>query len=159
LNQIIAPAQPSSSRPRPGAGTLYSPRVIVGEDDPDIRRLVATALRVDGYTVVEAEDGRQVLEHFGSALLLGHMTSEPEPIALVISDIRMPHLTGLDLLAGLRSAEFWVAMILMSAYGDYETRERARSLGADAFVHKPFDVAALRNLVHDIAPIAMPDCL
>lgn len=133
---------------------MSPPRVLLAEDDVEVRRVVAAALRLDGYSVIEAEDGADLLEQIGSALLFGNVTGNLEPVALLISDIRMPGHSGLDVIAGLRSADVAVATIIMSAQSDLETREHARQLGVDAFVPKPFELDALRAVVHLLAPIA-----
>ena len=136
---------------------MSPPLVLVAEDDADVRRVVATALRVDGYSVIEAKDGADLIEHIGSALLFGNVRGELDPIALVISDIRMPGRDGLEILGQLRRSEIGVAVILMTAYPDPALRRRAESLGADAFLRKPFKIDHLRSLVREIlAPLSAP---
>jgi CheY-like chemotaxis protein len=137
---------------------LRQPVVLLAEDDPDLRRLVATTLRLDGYGVVEARDGAELLEHIGSALLFGNLRGELHPVGIVISDIRMPGHSGLEVLAGLRRASVDVAMILMTAYPDPKVREEALRFGADAFLSKPFELDELRAVVHGLAPaLSMPE--
>ena len=133
---------------------MSPPLVLVAEDDADVRRLVATALRVDGYSVIEAGDGAELIEHIGSALLFGNVRGDLDPVTLVISDIRMPGCDGLEVLAQLRRADIGVAVILMTAHGDSATRERAEHLGADAFLRKPFEIDHLRNVVREILTTA-----
>ena len=123
------------------------PLVLVAEDDADVRQVVATALRKDGCSVIEAGDGADLVEHIGSALLFGNIRGELDPIALVISDIRMPGQSGLDVLAQLRRSDIGVAVILMTAHADAETRAQAERLGVDGFLAKPFDIDELRGLV------------
>ena len=65
----------------------------------------------------------------------------------VASDVRMPGLTGLEILAGLRQANWSTAIVLMTAYPSPETREEADRLGADAFFAKPFDIDDLMTAV------------
>jgi CheY-like chemotaxis protein len=121
-----------------------APRVIVAEDEPDVRQLVAVALRGLGYDIAEARSGAELLDQIGDALLYGSAAARPD---LIISDIRMPGLTGLEILAGLRQARWPTAIVLMTAYGDAATREEARRLGADAFFAKPFDIDDLMTAV------------
>jgi CheY-like chemotaxis protein len=134
---------------------MSPPLVLVAEDDADVRRLVATALRVDGYSVVEARDGADLIEHIGSALLFGNVRGQLDPVALVISDIRMPGRDGLEVLAQLRRSEIGVAVILMTAYADTAVRRRAEGLGVDAFLSKPFEIDHLREVVREI--LTTPD--
>ena len=117
------------------------PRVLVVEDDEDIRRLVVNALRSDGYAVDEAADGRNLLIEVES-----RHPAASEEIDLIISDIRMPVCTGLQILEALRNAEWTVPVILMTAYGDEATRKTADDLGAVIF-DKPFSLGDLRTAV------------
>jgi len=126
------------------------PLVLLAEDDVDVRRLVTTALRKDGWSVVEARDGVDLLEQIGSALLFGNLRGEMAPVGLVISDVKMPGHDGLEVLAHLRRSEIDVAVVLMTAYPDDVTRGRAESLGVEAFLPKPFDIDHLRDVVRDI---------
>src|SRR5260221_13795769 len=82
-----------------GRSDMKRLHVLLAEDDPDIRHLVALGLRTDGYKVVEAEDGAQLLERVASSMLFG----EGDPPDLIVTDIRMPGFSGMTILAGLRS--------------------------------------------------------
>jgi CheY-like chemotaxis protein len=126
---------------------MPQPLVLLAEDDDDVRRLVATALRKDGHSVIEARDGDELVEHIGSALLFGHVRGELDPVAMVISDIRMPGQDGLEILGQLRRSDIDVAVILMSAHTDPAMRAQAEGLGADAFLSKPFEIDVLRVVV------------
>jgi DNA-binding response OmpR family regulator len=127
-----------------------SPRLLLAEDDLQMRQLVAEALRKDGYDVVEAVDGMHVLDQVSSWLL--DQTPKGPVINLIISDIRMPGLSGLSLVAGLRQAGWTTPIILMTAFGDSETHAAAKRLGATAVFDKPFDVDDLRTLVCNLVP-------
>ncbi len=129
---------------------MESPLVLVADDHADIRRLVATALRKDGWSVVELADGAELVEHVVGALLFGNLRGELDPVALVVSDIRMPGPDGLQILAELRRAEIAVGFILMTAHADAEVRAEAERLGADAFIAKPFEIDDLRALVRSV---------
>jgi CheY-like chemotaxis protein len=129
---------------------MPQPLLLVAEDDDDVRRLVATALRKDGHSVIEARDGNDLVEHIGSALLFGHVRGELDPVAMVISDIRMPGRDGLEVLAQLRRSDIDVTVILMSAHADPATRAQAERLGADAFLPKPFEIDELRVMVRNL---------
>jgi CheY-like chemotaxis protein len=113
-----------------------------------VRQLVAVALRGLGYEIIEACSGAELLNELGEALLDGNVAGRPD---VIISDIRMPGLSGLKLLAGLRQARWPTAIVLMTAYADLETREEARRLGADAFFAKPFDIDDLMTAIVNIA--------
>jgi CheY-like chemotaxis protein len=123
-------------------------RVVVAEDDADLRAMIVTALRGLGYDPVEAQTGAELLEHLSDALLTGDASRGPD---LVISDVRMPGLTGLGILTGLRQANWSRPFILMTAYADPGLREDAERLGA-AFFAKPFEIDDLVTLVVNLTP-------
>jgi CheY-like chemotaxis protein len=124
------------------------PRVLLAEDDLEMRRLVAKALRQAGYTVTEAEDGFALLEQLGSYLLrtAGH------PYDVIVSDIRMPDVTGLDVLEGLGNERDFPPVVLMTAFGSAAVHAAARRLGAAALLDKPFDLAELLDTVRRLLP-------
>jgi CheY-like chemotaxis protein len=129
--------------------TLRPVRLVVAEDDREMRVLVAEALRRDGYQVLEATNGSELVDLLGSAVLRGH---DLEPIDLIISDIRMPGWNGLAVLRHLRRADWAMPFILITAYGDNDTHQEAKRLGAVAVFDKPFDIDDLRTLVLNVMP-------
>ena len=122
--------------------------VLVAEDDSDIRNMVVHGLRCDGYDVIEATDGAQLLDQVATSMLFG----SHDPPDVIVSDVRMPGFSGLTILAGLRSAGWMTPIILITAYGSEELRQEARELGATALIEKPFDVDDLRTAVMNLAP-------
>jgi DNA-binding response OmpR family regulator len=129
--------RPRGSRP---------PRVLIAEDDPEMRRLVVDALRKDKYDVVEETDGGRLLVRIAAIYTFA---TTVDPFDLIVSDVRMPVCTGLDILKGLRDAKWDTPVILMTAFGDDETRARAHKLGALLF-DKPFTMSALRAKVREL---------
>ena len=118
-----------------------TPLVLLAEDDARMRRLLAAALRLDGFEVVEAKDGAELLEGIGNLIL---HPRDGRVVDLVITDVRMPFTTGLDVVAGLRRAEWITPVIVITAFGDEATHAEAQRLGAVAVFDKPFDVNELR---------------
>jgi len=119
----------------------YPPRVLVAEDDAEMSRLVTEALRKDGYEVFAVSDGGRLL------VTLAHEyvdKSGADLVDLLVSDIRMPICTGMQILEQLRAAHWRVPVILMTAFGDHATRAHAQALGAVIF-DKPFDLDDLRT--------------
>ncbi len=108
-----------------------------------MRRLVADCLRKDGYEVHEVRDGAELLLRIEDSFFLRQV---PAPIDLFVTDIRMPVYTGIEIVSGLRDAGMHVPVVIMTAFGNAETRERAEELGA-ALLDKPFKMDALRALV------------
>jgi CheY-like chemotaxis protein len=118
------------------------PKVLVAEDDEWMRRLIVEALQKDGYDVTEVSDGGQALERLA---IHPSWTGDEEAIDLLVSDVRMPTCSGLQVLERLRGAQRWTPVVLITAFGDDATRTRARSLGA-ALIDKPFPLVELRAL-------------
>lgn len=119
-------------------------RLILLEDDPEMRGMLASALEGDGHTVTQLRDGNEFLELLRTSVLGGSALGWAD---LMISDIRMPGCSGLDILWAARTFGFGVPIILITAFGSPETHAEARALGAVAVLDKPFDVDDLRALV------------
>ncbi len=125
------------------------PRILGADDDPDTRALVASALRRGGYDVVEACNGMEAIDHIAPTVW-----TKRDGFKAIVSDVCMPDLTGLDLLAALRCSRVEIPVILMTAFGDEEVRAEARSLGATAVFDKPFNLDALQAAVQKAIPAA-----
>ncbi len=123
-------------------------RVLLAEDDAEMRSVVADALRGDGYEVFEAVDGGRLLVDIAACLKGGDGAN---PVDLIVSDIRMPICTGLQILAALRDAHWRTPVILMTAFGDEAVRRHAESLDAVLF-DKPFELDDLRTAVANLLP-------
>jgi CheY-like chemotaxis protein len=129
---------------------LRLPRVLLADDSDEMRSLIAGMLRQAGYEVVEARDGIELFEHIESAVASGGRRNPP--ISLVISDVRMPGLSGLSVLGILRCGYWRTPVILITAFGDEHTHAEARELGAAALFDKPFDLDELRRTVQRLVP-------
>jgi DNA-binding response OmpR family regulator len=117
-------------------------RIILAEDDPDLRNVIEATLREDGHDVLPFRDGRHLLAYI-EALVMMDKPTEPD---LLISDVMMPGYTGLEILAALRETELEMPVILISAFGDRAMHAQAFDLGA-AMIDKPFDIDTLLNTV------------
>lgn len=115
------------------------------EDDREMRRMLAAALRRDGYVVVEAANGDDALDWLGPGVLDGDVERVPD---LIVSDIRLPYFTGLEILESIRVAARRIPVILITGFPDRETYAEAYQLGAECVLEKPFDLAELRAAVH-----------
>jgi DNA-binding response OmpR family regulator len=122
------------------------PSILLVEDDEEMRRVLARALRRDGYGVVEARDGSEALEQLGTVILDRRRRRTGGP-ALLITDVRLPGFSGLEILEGMRLAALPLPAILITAFGDAETHADAYRLGATYVLDKPFDVDELRAAV------------
>src|SRR5262245_6986020 len=122
-------------------------RVLLAEDDPELRALMAAELRADAHEVMEAQDGVELMALVESQSFAG---SGP---TVVVSDIRMPRLSGLDVLAAYPVTCRTVPFILITAFGDDRTRAEAHALGANRVLEKPLDLSHLRAAVREAMPL------
>jgi DNA-binding response OmpR family regulator len=122
------------------------PCILLAEDDPYMRLLLTEVLRKAGYTVRACKDGWELVEELAH---LAFLEGNGE-IDLVVSDIRMPGYTGLQILRGFPRAKGFPPMILITAFGDVVTHARAEELGAAALLDKPFTMHQLLATVRSI---------
>jgi two-component system KDP operon response regulator KdpE len=106
-------------------------RVLVVDDDPQLRRALRITLRAAGFEVVTAADGRTALDEATGA-----------PPDVVVLDLGLPDLDGTAVLAGLRPW-FTGPVLVLSARADSQDKVRALDAGADDYVTKPFDTPEL----------------
>jgi CheY-like chemotaxis protein len=139
-----------------GQVSTRTARILLAEDDTEMRKLLAWGLERDGYEVVEAENGLELLEYLEPSLFTARTSGKISEFDLVISDIRMPGLSGLEVLAGVRKRDKATPMILITAFGDPMTHKEAKELGASAVIDKPFDIDALREIIRSIIPPRYP---
>lgn len=116
-----------TSHPPPAAA-----RVLVAEDDPDMRRIVSGALRKQGYDVHEVATGEELLHRLRNEQL-------PD---LVVTDLRMPGMDGLEAFEAATGSRQWVPTVLITAFPGPEVEQRAGRAGVE-IVAKPFEVGAL----------------
>jgi two-component system KDP operon response regulator KdpE len=106
-------------------------KVLVVDDEPPIRKLLRTGLGTQGYQTLDAPDARAALEL---------MSVKPD---LVILDLGLPDMQGLDLLRQIRARSEDVPIVVLSSRGDENAKVMALDLGADDFVTKPFGMEEL----------------
>jgi len=115
--------------------------VLVVDDEPDVEALFRQHFRRD------IRGGRFAMEFALSAAEALAMIARAEGswLILILSDINMPGMSGLELLPKAKAARPDVPVIMITAYGDAETRRKALENGAEALLTKPIDFAALRG--------------
>ncbi|MCB1194586.1 Flp pilus assembly complex ATPase component TadA [bacterium] len=111
-------------------------RVLVVDDDENIRLIVRTALETKGYSVADAEDAEQAL------ISLSNNTFD-----LLISDIQMPGMSGVELLQRVKRQYPSIGIVLMTAFNESYDIKEALLDGAEEFIEKPFDVDELYNMI------------
>jgi len=115
--------------------------ILVVDDEPDVEVLFRQQFRRDLRT------GRFLMEFAQSAPAALQRISDAQGVSLILilSDINMPGMSGLELLPKARTLRPDVPVIMITAYGDAETKRRALDGGAEALLTKPIDFAALRS--------------
>ncbi|HNP70151.1 MAG TPA: response regulator [Kouleothrix sp.] len=113
-----------------------APSVLIVEDDAATRRLYKFMLTNGGYPVIEAEDGVAALEQLAK-----------HPCELVITDMNMPRMDGMELIQAIRRDYSDVYVILITAFGTPDTEKQARRIGANDYLAKPFDFEELERRV------------
>jgi two-component system response regulator HydG len=113
-----------------------TPTLLVADDDPAVRQSLERALAREGYAVELAPDGQAALDRLKAG-----------GIDLVLSDLRMPGLTGLELLREVKSVAPDVDVIMLTAFGTVEEAVRAMKDGAADFLTKPFQRAQLVRVI------------
>jgi two-component system response regulator AtoC len=112
-------------------------QILIVDDDESIRRMLSAVLAREGFQTVTAQDGEQ-----GLALFRSH---SPD---IVLMDIRMPGLSGIEAMSAMLELRPGAAVILMTAYADLETAVQAIKNGVFDFVIKPFDLAEIGLLIN-----------
>lgn len=120
--------------------------IFLAEDDDDMRALIAMSLQNDGYDVIEAKDGAELLD-----LLAGASASPMRRPDIIVSDVLMPCYSGLGVLAALHKSSWNIPVILITARRDESVIRDAMRLGASAVVHKPFDIDDLRTAILNVS--------
>ena len=115
--------------------------ILVVDDEPDVEALFRQQFRR------ELRAGRFAMEFAQSApMALQCITNAgDEPLILILSDINMPGMSGLDLLPKAKAIRPDVPIVMITAYGDAETKRRALENGAEALLTKPIDFGTLRS--------------
>jgi CheY-like chemotaxis protein len=113
--------------------------ILVVDDEPDVEVLFRQQFRRD------FRSGRFTMEFAQSAPLALQRISDARSLILILSDINMPGMSGLELLPKARAARPDVPIIMITAYGDAETKRKALEGGAEALLTKPIDFVMLRS--------------
>ncbi len=115
---------------------MISKKILVADDDEGLRKIIEFNLEQEGYDVITASDGKEALKLY----------DEHDP-ALVITDIKMPELDGIELLEEIRRRDVEKLVVVITAFGAIDTAVEAMKLGAYDYITKPFNREELRLVV------------
>jgi len=124
-------------------------QVLLVEDDAELRAFLTRVLRHEGHHVIEAGSGAVALELLGELIFAPEAERRP---TVVLSDVRLPHFSGLEILEAVQLTTRRIPVILMSAFGTERLHQLARGLGAAQVLDKPFEMDALRAAVRAALP-------
>ena len=113
-------------------------RVLVVDDERKMRRVLQILLEQMGLESIPVESGEAALEHFGG-----------EKIDLVLTDLKMPGMTGIELLGHIRSLDPDVPVVVLTAHGTVQTAVEAMKQGAFDYILKPFDVQTIELIIRN----------
>lgn len=117
----------------PAPAPASKPRILIVDDEPSMREMLRIVLRRDGYEVVVAENGMSALDIL-----------RREPVDLLLSDIRMPDLNGVEVLRAAKEMNRDIVAFMMTAFASTDTAVEAMRLGAVDYFTKPFSMDELR---------------
>jgi two-component system, response regulator, stage 0 sporulation protein F len=124
--------------------------ILVVDDEPDVAELFRQRFRRETrhgtYVLHFAGSGEEALDKLGNGI-------EPQLI-VILSDINMPGMDGLELLAGIKQRRPDLPVMMVTAYGDEERRRRAEELGAAEFLAKPVDFERLKEQLRQLPSAA-----
>jgi two-component system OmpR family response regulator len=140
-NQISQKQEPSAASAQGQSNPVH--RILLVDDDRDIRSLNADVLKSSGYVVDTAENGAS-----------GWLALQSKHYDLLITDNTMPGVTGLELIKQLRSEDMTLSVILASGTVPAEELNRCPWLQVDALLPKPYTVSELLRTVNDVLRMA-----
>jgi DNA-binding NtrC family response regulator len=112
------------------------PRILIVDDEAPVRRVLSRFFKSEGFEVSQAADGAAAIE-----------IVKRERFDVVLSDLRMPGLCGLDVLKQIKQTVPETVVLIITAYPTPETGVKALKLCADGYVSKPVDLSRLKSLV------------
>lgn len=118
-----------------------SAKVLIIEDDEEMRSLLKDFVEEEGYDADSVERGTYAFRKL-----------KTESFALIITDIRMPGSSGLDILPRLKRLQPETPIIVITAFGSEEVYRRAFERGATAYLEKPIHLHKLKTLIHELVP-------
>src|SRR3990172_168454 len=121
---------------------MMTKQILVADDDLSMRQLLAESLECCGFTVETAENGADALLKFQKGIF-----------EIVVTDMRMPKMTGMDVLRGVKKISPRTPVILITAYGTVKTAVEAMKEGASEFIMKPFSLDDLEFAVKNVMAI------
>ena len=119
-------------------------KILIVDDESGTRNALKTGLTSFGYQVLAAADAPEALKIIESSI------NTVEPVEIMVTDLRMPDMNGLELLRSARQVTPRLPIILITAYGNDHIRRKVKELDACEYVEKPFGPESLREMIKKI---------
>ena len=114
-------------------------RVLIVEDDEEMRGLLSDVIEEEGYKTDSVDNGSEAFRKLVK-----------ESFALIITDIRMPGLSGFDVLSAVKKFQLEIPVIVITAFGGEEVYRRSMARGADGYLEKPIHFHKLKGLIQEL---------
>jgi DNA-binding response OmpR family regulator len=119
-------------------------KILIVDDDPGIQNALRANLSAAGHRTGVAGNGLHALQSIESSL------TESEPYDLLLTDLRLPGLSGVELIRDCRQLQPDLPVILMTAYGSEELRKKVSGLGKCEYLEKPFTLENLQRAIEEL---------
>ncbi|WP_045216288.1 response regulator [Desulfonatronovibrio magnus] len=123
---------------------MINKTILLVDDEPDFRFSMSLILKGHGFTTVEAGNGIEALEK------LAVLEKQECPVDLIITDLRMPEMDGLELLKNLIEQKAKAKLLIITGYGERETIKKLTQMGLSTIINKPFSADILISNVKSL---------
>ena len=117
----------------------HAPRILIVEDDEEMRSLLKEFLEEEGFEMEYAHNGFDALREIAG-----------KPFDLIVTDVEMPGLTGLDILPEMKKLRPAASIIVMTSFANEEVYRRSQELGASGYLEKPIHIKKLKALIYEL---------
>lgn len=119
-------------------------KILIVDYDPVTLNVLSASLTSLGYQVITAKNGREALD------ILTSSVNRDEQVKLLLTDLEIPYMSGLELIRSVRKIIPGLPAILMTAFGDHRVRDEVRRLDCCVYMEKPFKPEALLEKINEI---------
>lgn len=130
-------------------------KILIVDDDLGTLNALKACLTSFGYQVVAAANGPEALKIIESSIGESSIGGV-EPVEIMVTDLKMPGMNGLELIRSAKRMRSGLAAILMTAYGDDHIREKVTNLGRCGYIDKPFGPETLLKMIQEAVAVHKP---
>ena len=120
--------------------------ILIVDDEETMRRSMADLLKLEGYQTITAKDGLDAIEKITSR----SKTYPQEPFDLILLDLKMPGINGMEVLRKVKKERPHVEVIILTGHGSEQDKELALEFGAFAYLEKPVDIEVLSKTKEEL---------